>query len=464
MGLRIMLAFQPARRAQPVAMAEESHSEAETEESHSEAETEEFDDESDTAAQEALFEPCRDYVMVHPSRSDDHAIDAEVVSTTGSRRPARLHVGKDGLVVEEKGRHGGQDRVEHHMIMLPSVQVWICEEPGRGTVLSIAGSWPTPGVSLLLPKRAAQSLQETLLGFVREVTAGLHLEVRPGLPSGPPGHLSCRGVPDARARGPLLCAGYVLYSSFADASHAYGVQPGPRGARASAEELTSETPTYSLCYVELCGPTKVGDARAYVFSSHVDEEAALLVTIIWPHAEEKSFRLIRETENTVLRISSEEQACVEPGTRSCMRRSMAESSRRSALVGAGIAPWEAPMMDCLTFRSSLEARAWMDLAASVYAVGEDRQRLCDSVARNAATTEEGIKFERSRANTSLMVKRSEHVTQFHEAPMPMDPQAVQAREHARNEGDDVARLLGQMHMNAQLPDDFAGSSSVVIVS
>ncbi|CAK0833276.1 unnamed protein product [Prorocentrum cordatum] len=389
--------FQPAPRAAAVAMAEESHSEAETE-----ACTEELD-EGNAESQEVLFEPCRDYVMAHPRGHVDYChIDAEVVSTAGSCRTARLHVGKDGLVIEEEGKHRGKDRVKHHMLMLPSVQIWISEEPGRGTVqtprvsLRIAGSWPTLGVNLLLPRTTAQSLQGTLLGLVRAVTAGLHLEVHPALPEGLPGRVSCRDAPDAQARGPLLRAGYVLYSSFADVAQMHGRQPGPKSAHADAAEATSEVPSYSLCYAELCGPTRVGDARAYLFSSHVDGEAARLVTIIWPYAEDSNFELIRETENTVLRISSEEQAYVEPGARDSLRRSRAESSRLSASASADVAPWEAPLVDCLTFQSSLEARAWMDLAASVYAEGEAARRLRGRVARHAAATEASIRSELGR--------------------------------------------------------------------
>ncbi|CAK0888355.1 unnamed protein product [Prorocentrum cordatum] len=394
--------FQPAPRLPAVAMAEESPSEAETEGSQSETWTEELD-EGNAESQEVLFEPCRDYVMAHQRGHVDYChIDAEVVSTTGSCRAARLHVGKDGLVIEEEGKQRGKDRIKHHMLMLPSVQIWISEEPGRGTVqtprvsLRIAGSWPTPGVNLLLPRTTAQSLQGTLLGLVRAVTAGLHLEVGPALPEGLPGRVSCRGAPDAQARGPLLRAGYVLYSSFADVAQLHGRQTGPRSAHADAAEVNSEVPSYSLCYVELCGPTRVGDARAYLFSSHIDEEAALLVTIIWPYAEDNNFELIRETENTVLRIRSEEQAYVKPGTRGSLRRSRAESSRLSASASADAAPWEAPLVDCLTFQSSLEARAWMDLAASVYAGGEAARRLCDRVARHAAATEASIRSELGR--------------------------------------------------------------------
>merc|ERR1719382_842762 len=104
----------------------------------------------------------------------------------------------------------------------------------------------------------------------------------------------------------------------------------------------------------------------------------------------------------------------------------------------------------------------MDLAASVYAVGTARQRLRDRVARNATTTEGDIRLELTQSKTFLMVKRNERVAPLQEAPIPMDPQALQAREHIRNEGNDVARLLGKMQM--QLPDDFAGSDSVVIAS
>lgn len=444
----------PASSPAPAAM-EESLSESEAEES----------DESSAEAQEVQFEPRCGSVRLHSSRSSGHFIDAKVVSTSGARRAARLHVGKDGLVVDQEGRHPGQERVRYQMLMLPSVQ--ICEEPGLApsaghTVLTIAGSWPTPLVNLELPKMVARYLQETLLGLVRKVTAGLHREVRFEVPplvwspraAGSPDRIDCR---DAHARGPLLCAGYVLYSSFADISHAHGTEPGPRGVHSHAAEPASEMPRYSLCYMELCGPTRVGDARAYLFSSHAGGESALLYTIIWPSAEDNSFKLIRKTENTVLRISGAEQAWVEPSTRSRLRRYRAEPSMPT---------WEVPVADYLAFRSTLEARAWMDLAASVYVVGNARKRLRDRVAWNATTTEGDIRLELTRGKTSVMVRRNERVAPFQEAWMPTDPQAERAREHIRREGDDVARLLeiGKVQMQMQLSDDLASSDSVVIAS
>jgi len=410
------------------------------------------------------FEPRGSSVQLRSSRSSrssgGHPMDAEVLSAGGGRRAARLRVGRDGLVVEEEGRRPGQERVRHQVLMLPSVRVY--EQPGLAssaghTVLTVAGAWPAPEVSVQLPKAAARQLQETLLGLVRKVTASLHQEVRfevPPLAWGPGAggsaeRVYCRGV---RARGPLLCAGYVLYSSLAEASRAHGAGVGPGSAHPLAAESVPKVPRYSLCYMELCGPTRTGDARAYLFSSHVDGEAALLHWIIWPSAEDSSFKLIRRTENTVLHISSAEQAWVEPGTQSRTRRSWTEPSRPS---------WEVPMADCLAFRSALEARAWMDLAASVYAAGATGQQLRDRVARSAATTEGDIRLELTRGKTALMAKRKESVAPLQEAPVPTDPQAVLAREHIRNEGNDVARLVGQMQLQMQLPEDFAGSDSVV---
>jgi hypothetical protein len=284
-----------------------------------------------------------------------------IVDSDGFRQ-GQYMVGNDGVVIEVLNAHGEVSQLE--LLAVPSMHIREEEtniRAPREYMLHVVGSWPTCSITVLFEyRKQGAALKEKLDRLLEREIASAHLRVPQ---RSEPLTLSFleQSQPQAREnsddlRGPVICAGYILYSLESDLASSQG-----RGQQHDTHQDMAQ-PRYELYYAQLHGPDADGRVRLIALSPYSKSEGKHVESFDWPQPREQRCQQIGH----VLRMTSYDE----------------DEDKTS--------------VEYLIFRHPHEAQLWRDMAESALGVDSARGR-SRARARDVLATLKLVLFEQRKA-------------------------------------------------------------------